>query len=94
MHVNGDAVSKLSFFAGLDPHFVSFVVSQMKPQTFSPNQWICVEGEVGMEMFFILDGSVQCVVGRDTVNEKTIATFASGHHFGEYVLLPHMRRAD
>ena len=83
MHVNGDVVSKISFFDGMDPHFVSFVISQMKPQAFSPNQWICLEGEVGMEMFFLLDGTVQCVIGHNSDREKTIKEFSSGMHFGE-----------
>ena len=79
----GDVVSKISFFDGMDPHFVSFVISQMKPQAFSPNQWICLEGEVGMEMFFLLDGTVQCVIGHNSDREKTIKEFSSGMHFGE-----------
>ena len=86
MHVNGDVVSKIKFFDGMDPHFVSYVVSQMKPQVYSPNQWICIEGEVGVEMFFLVDGIVECIINRGTPQERCIRDFQEGMHFGEYVL--------
>jgi CRP-like cAMP-binding protein len=48
---------------------------------------VLAQGDLAWEMFFLLKGAVQIVVGAGTPQEEVCATMEAGSYFGELALL-------
>jgi hypothetical protein len=83
MFLNKEVIAKVPLFQVANTHFISAVVTRMKPRVALPGAYIIRKGEVGKEMFFLARGQVEVVGDEDQV----FATLPEGSHFGEVALL-------
>jgi len=70
----------------------TLLLSFNKIEIYSPGDWIVSSGDVGTEMYFISQGSVEVVVGREIADRKVVATLGEGGFFGEIALLFESKR--
>ena len=62
------------------------LAEKIQPVTYPPGEWIIREGEIGRELFIILEGAVQ-VIGQTLEGEVVLAKLTDGAFFGEQALL-------
>jgi hypothetical protein len=84
MFLNRDIIMKVPLFRGQTDHFISAVVSKLRPRVFLPGYFVIRKGDIGREMFFIARGKVE-VVSED--GNVVYATLSDGSFFGEVALL-------
>ena len=65
-----------------DPGFISYVVSLMRPEYCVPNDLVFREGDVGKEMYFLVQGLMEVVVKIGTAEETTYGQIEEGDYFG------------
>jgi voltage-gated potassium channel len=73
-------VSDVSLFAELPHRDLAEIVRALKPRRAQAGSVICRKGQVGSEMYFILEGKVQ-------VASATPVTLGPGEYFGEMALV-------
>eukprot|EP00762_Andalucia_godoyi_P006366 ANDGO_05842.mRNA.1 Cyclic nucleotide-gated cation channel subunit A len=84
LFLNKDIIEKVPLFKGQNAHFISAVVTKMKPRVVLPGYYVIRKGEIGREMFFIARGEVE-VVSED--GQQVFARLSEGSFFGEVALL-------
>ena len=88
--LNSSMICKNTFFKSLSGKAVTSLIQRLDMYSFLPNEIIVTEGEVGNEMFFIWDGSVEVYID-DADNEETgrkvLARLKEGEYFGEIALM-------
>ena len=72
-----DLVNKVSFFAVADENFVSAIVTRLKFEVFLADDVIIHEGELGLEMYFLKEGTVNVIR-----NGFATTTLEAGDYFG------------
>ncbi|KAF7261629.1 hypothetical protein EG68_00996 [Paragonimus skrjabini miyazakii] len=79
----------------LSPYERMNLADALVKKTFQDNECIIREGDPGMEMFFIMEGSVTVKKndGTGTGNSVTISKLGVGQYFGELALLSDQPRA-
>lgn len=88
LFLNADTLRKVPLFDGAEPAFLNSVVVLLRPQVYSPNDYIIRAGTIGREMYFLTRGSVEVI----SEEGQTLATLNSGSFFGEVSLLYSRRR--
>lgn len=88
LYLNREVIKRVPLFEGADPVFISSLVTILKPQIYSPGDDIITRGEIGREMYFLLQGSVDIYAD----NDKLVATLGDGSFFGEIALLFNQKR--
>jgi CRP-like cAMP-binding protein len=83
-----DAICALPLFRHLSYREQVAVLSVARARTFEPGSTIVKQGEMGSEMFLIIEGKL--VVERDGIK---IAELGPGGHFGEMSLVDDARRS-
>jgi serine/threonine protein phosphatase PrpC len=83
-----DTLKGIHLMDGLSAQEVMLLRQVFREQLYAPGALITVEGEVGGEMFVLLDGTAEVRRGADCV-----ATLGRGAHFGEMALLNDRPRA-
>jgi voltage-gated potassium channel len=84
LFLNRHILEKVPIFEGAGNELLQQIIRNLKPEVFTPGDYIFREGESGTGMYFISRGSVE-VVSKDG---KTIyATLTEGNYFGEIALL-------
>ena len=73
MYLNKDIIRKIPYFMHEDREFVSHIVSLLKPQFYHPGNFLYKEGEVALDMFFLVKGRVEIVVDAGTSSETLYA---------------------
>lgn len=89
-----DTVCVSKLFEGLSRGCMSHILSKCVQQVALPGHMLCVRGTVGVDMFFIVDGSVDILVGSGNGPERVIATLSAGDTVGEFACIFHTPRSS
>ena len=81
----------IPLFAGLRPLQAKIVALMGRLQTFAPGQHVVRRGEVGAEMFVIIDGKAQVILA-DAPGGPQVLEFGRGDVLGEMGLVRHQER--
>ncbi len=79
-----DIIEKVPLFQGASDEFIREIALQMTPVIFTPGDFIYKAGELGRDMYFITQGTVE-VVSKD--GSAVYATLTDGDFFGEIALV-------
>ncbi|CAK8697530.1 cyclic nucleotide-gated channel alpha-3-like [Clavelina lepadiformis] len=82
--VHLETLKQVSIFQDCEPGFLIELVLKLRPQVFSPGDYICRKGDVGKEMYIVKEGKLG-VVGDDGVTQ--FAVLDDGAYFGEISIL-------
>uniref|UniRef100_A0A8C9F9G9 Cyclic nucleotide gated channel subunit alpha 4 n=1 Tax=Pavo cristatus TaxID=9049 RepID=A0A8C9F9G9_PAVCR len=78
------ALSKVGLFQSCERGVLEALVLRLRPQVFGPGEFVCRQGDVGREMYFIREGRLE-VLGADGVTQ--LAVLGEGLYFGEISLI-------
>jgi len=85
-----DMLLKVPLFQDCEEGFIAAISVKLYPQVYLAGQAIVRRGDVGRDMYFIAQGSVQVL----DANERTVAVLHDGSFFGEIALLANMKRVS
>jgi voltage-gated potassium channel len=89
LQINREIIEKVPLFQTAGEDLIREIVLNLKPVVFTPGDTIVTAGEVGFQMYFISQGSVDVL----SADEHTVyATLTAGQFFGEIALLLSMPR--
>lgn len=82
---NYDVVAALSasdLFRDAPPRAMEELATLFKAQLWSKGSFICIEGDIGSEMFLVAEGEVDVVVTTDEDRVEPLASLTEGEAFG------------
>jgi CRP-like cAMP-binding protein len=90
LDINRDLIEKVPLFKDRSKMFISQVVMSLQPRVTLPGSHIVNKGEIGREMYFISNGSVEII--SEDVPPKVFVTLGPGTFFGEISIVFDQRR--
>lgn len=84
INVHLDTLKKVRIFADCEAGLLIELVLKLRPQVFSPGDFICKKGDIGREMYIIKEGKL-AVVADDGVTQFVV--LSDGAYFGEISIL-------
>ncbi|NWR91281.1 CNGA4 protein, partial [Furnarius figulus] len=78
------ALRRVGLFHSWEHEVLRQLVLRLRPQVFSPGEFVCRRGDVGHEMYFIREGRL-AVVAEDGITQ--LAVLGEGLYFGEISLI-------
>ncbi|XP_040190044.1 cyclic nucleotide-gated cation channel alpha-4 [Rana temporaria] len=82
--VHMSTLSKVQIFQNCEKGLLEELVLRLKPQVYSPGEYVCKKGDIGREMYIIKEGKL-AVVADDGVTQ--FAVLGEGNYFGEISIL-------
>ena len=83
---------QVPLFTGLAPEDLQQIAEVATERVFTSNDYLCREGEIGDELFVIVDGQVRVTKGSNG-QERTLRTLKTGEHIGELAILREQPRS-
>ncbi len=83
---------QVPLFGNLAPEDLQQIAEVATERVFSPNDYLCREGEIGDELFVIVDGQVRVTKGSNG-QVRTLRTLQTGEHIGELAILREQPRS-
>jgi CRP-like cAMP-binding protein len=80
------SLSEVSFLQALPPEEIASLIPRIQPRHFEANETIFQQGDEGLELYFIVKGSVE-ITRHYEMAEINIATMGTGDTFGEMALI-------
>ncbi|XP_041353775.1 cyclic nucleotide-gated channel rod photoreceptor subunit alpha-like isoform X2 [Gigantopelta aegis] len=88
LHVHLNTLKKVKMFEECEEGLLRELVLKLRPQIFSPGDYICKIGEIGREMYILDHGKVEILVPNPFCSTNIqIAILTPGNYFGEISLL-------
>lgn len=88
INVHLETLKKVKIFEECEEGLLRELVLKLRPQVYSPGDFICRTGEIGKEMFIVNHGKVEIMVPNPQTGHRTVvATLTPGNYFGEISLL-------
>jgi len=84
INIHIQSLKRVNIFQDCEPGLLQQLVTKLKLQVFSPNDFVCKKGDIGKEMYFIKSGRL-VVVSDD--GKKVFANLEEGSYFGEISIL-------
>ena len=84
-----DILASIPLFQHASQAFIEAVALHLKPMVLTPGDCVFKAGEIGKEMYFIINGSIN-VVTKD--QKTTLSKLSDGDFFGEVALFLHQPR--
>ena len=83
---------QVPLFGNLAPEDLQQIAQIATERVFSPNEYVCREGEIGDELFVIVEGQVKITKGMNG-GARTLRTLQVGEHIGELAILREQPRS-
>lgn len=80
------SLSEITFLQALPPEEIASLIPRVQPRHFEANETIFQQGDEGLELYFIVKGSVEITRHSET-SEINIAALGVGDTFGEMALI-------
>ncbi|CEO99113.1 hypothetical protein PBRA_001018 [Plasmodiophora brassicae] len=90
--LNRKLINNVPMFKDLSRNCILSIIKKLRPKIYLPKEFICVKGEKGTEMYFVLRGRVEVIVPERTTTNRVI--IKEGGFFGEQCLLENSRRQN
>ncbi|KAL4238355.1 hypothetical protein ACF0H5_003067 [Mactra antiquata] len=88
INVHLDTLKEVEMFKKCEEGLLRELVLKLRPQTYSPGDYICRIGEIGREMYIVNHGRVEISIPKGPSNiPSVIAKLTRGKYFGEISLL-------
>uniref|UniRef100_W5N295 Cyclic nucleotide gated channel subunit alpha 1b n=1 Tax=Lepisosteus oculatus TaxID=7918 RepID=W5N295_LEPOC len=84
INVHLDTLKKVRIFADCEAGLLIELVLKLRPQVYSPGDYICRKGDIGREMYIIKEGKL-AVVADDGITQFVV--LSDGSYFGEISIL-------
>ncbi|XP_067914294.1 cyclic nucleotide-gated channel rod photoreceptor subunit alpha [Heterodontus francisci] len=84
INVHLDTLKKVRIFADCEAGLLVELVLKLRPQVYSPGDYICRKGDIGREMYIIKEGKL-AVVADDGITQFVV--LGDGSYFGEISIL-------
>ncbi|KGL78699.1 Cyclic nucleotide-gated olfactory channel, partial [Tinamus guttatus] len=84
INVHLETLKKVRIFQDCEPGLLVELVLKLRPQVFSPGDYVCQKGDIGKEMYIIKEGKL-AVVADDGTTQYALLT--AGGCFGEISIL-------
>ncbi|XP_018427146.1 PREDICTED: cyclic nucleotide-gated cation channel alpha-4 [Nanorana parkeri] len=82
--VHLSTMSKVQIFQNCEKGLLEELVLKLKPQVYSPGEYVCKKGDIGREMYIIKEGKL-AVVADDGVTQFVV--LGEGNYFGEISII-------
>lgn len=89
LYLKRDLLAGIALFREADPEFIEAVALHLRPIVFTPGDFIFRAGELGRDMYFIIQGKVKILTPD---HNQVLATLNDGDCFGEISLFHHKPR--
>ena len=83
IHVHFDTLRRVKIFEECEAALLEELVLKLKPQVYSPGDYVCRKGDIGKEMYIVKQGILEVL----TDDGKILTILTDGGHFGEISIL-------